>query len=136
MAKVNLVTKKVTMDQRSIIKFQLMIYCYFQGFSLSDSELECLVLLALNNEADISDFCNASCKESERDREPNLPYVQDIYANPQVVRNYLNKMERMGLIIKEGRNRKKIYLSADIQLQALGNILLDYKFIHVEPQEI
>ena len=42
----------------------------------------------------------------------------------------------MGLIIKEGRNRKKIYLSADIQLQALGNILLDYKFIHVEPQEI
>jgi hypothetical protein len=136
MAKVNLVTKKVTMDQRSIIKFQLMIYCYFQGFSLSDSELECLVLLALNNEADISDFCNASCKESERDREPNLPYVQDIYANPQVVRNYLNKMERMGLIIKEGRNRKKIYLSADIQLQALGNILLDYKFIHIEPQEI
>ena len=136
MAKVNLVTKKVTMDQRSIIKFQLMIYCYFQGFSLSDSELECLVLLALNNEADISDFCNASCKESERDREPNLPFVQDIYANPQVVRNYLNKMERMGLIIKEGRNRKKIYLSADIQLQALGNILLDYKFIHVEPQEI
>lgn len=136
MAKVNLVTKKVTMDQRSIIKFQLMIYCYFQGFSLSDSELECLVLLALNNEADISDFCNASCKESERDRDPNLPYVQDIYANPQVVRNYLNKMERMGLIIKEGRNRKKIYLSADIQLQALGNILLDYKFIHVEPQEI
>ena len=136
MAKVNLVTKKVTMDQRSIIKFQLMIYCYFQGFSLSDSELECLVLLALNNEADISDFCNASCKESERDREPNLPYVQDIYANPQVVRNYLNKMERIGLIIKEGRNRKKIYLSADIQLQALGNILLDYKFIHVEPKEI
>jgi hypothetical protein len=113
-----------------------MIYCYFQGFSLSDSELECLVLLALNNEADISDFCNASCKESERDREPNLPYVQDIYANPQVVRNYLNKMERIGLIIKEGRNRKKIYLSADIQLQALGNILLDYKFIHVEPKEI
>ena len=59
MAKVNLVTKRVKMDHWNIIKFQLVTHCYIQGLTLSDSELNCLTLLGINQEAELADFCNA-----------------------------------------------------------------------------
>lgn len=136
MAKVNLVTKRVKMDQWNIIKFQLITHCYIQGLSLSESELNCLTLLGINTQAELSDFCNASCAEDQRDKEPSLNHKSHIFKNPQTVRNCLTKLEKIGLISKEGKNRKKICLSDSLKIQSTGNIVLDYKIVHVEPEEV
>lgn len=136
MAKVNLVTKRVTMDNWNIIKFQLVTHCYIQGLALSESELNCLTLLGINKEAELAEFCNASCAEDQRDKEPSLVHKSHIFKNPQTVRNCLTKLEKMGLITKEGKNRKKITLSDSLKIQVTGNILLDYKIVYVEPEKV
>jgi hypothetical protein len=135
MAKVNLVTKKITMSQWNIIKFQLITHCYIQGLTLSESELNCLTLLGVNTEAELSDFCNASCLEDERDKDTTLEHRSHIFKNPQTVRNCLSKLEKLGLISKEGRNKKRITLSEVLKIQTVGNIVLDYKVIHFDTQK-
>lgn len=136
MAKVNLVTKKITMDQWNIIKFQLVTHCYVQGITLSESEINCLTLLGLNTEAELSEFCNASCAEDQRDRETTLIHKSQIFKNPQTVRNCLSKLEKLGLVSKEGRNRKKITLSENLKIQTGGNIVLDYKVIYLDTKKV
>jgi hypothetical protein len=42
----------------------------------------------------------------------------------------------MGLITKEGKNRKKIFLSDSLKVQTTGNIVLDYKIVYVEPEKV
>jgi hypothetical protein len=136
MAKVNLVSKKITMDLWNIIKFQLLTHGYIQGIPLSESELNCLTLLGINKESELSDFCNASCSEEQRDKEPALEYKSHIFKNPQTVRNCLSKLEKLGFITKEGKNRKKIFLSENLKIQILGNIVLDYKVICLDTKKI
>ncbi len=136
MAKVNLVSKRVQMDKWNILKFQLVTHCYIQGLALSESELNCLTLLGINTEAELADFCNASCAEDQRDKEPSLEHKSHIFKNPQTVRNCLTKLEKMGLITKEGKNRKKIYLAESLKIQTKGNIVLDYKIVHLEPEKV
>ena len=113
MAKVNLVSKKITMDLWNIIKFQLLTHGYIQGIPLSESELNCLTLLGINKESELSDFCNASCSEEQRDKEPALEYKSHIF-----------------------KNRKKIFLSENLKIQILGNIVLDYKVICLDTKKI
>jgi len=136
MAKVNLVSKKITMDLWNTIKFQLLAHGYIQGIPLSESELNCLTLLGINKESELSDFCNASCSEEQRDKEPALEYKSHIFKNPQTVRNCLSKLEKLGFITKEGKNRKKIFLSESLKIQTLGNIVLDYKVICLDTKKI
>ena len=136
MAKVNLVSKKITMDLWNIIKFQLLTHGYIQGIPLSESELNCLTLLGIHKESELSDFCNASCSEEQRDKEPALEYKSHIFKNPQTVRNCLSKLEKLGFITKEGKNRKKIFLSENLKIQILGNIVLDYKVICLDTKKI
>ena len=136
MAKVNLVSKKITIDLWNIIKFQLLTHGYIQGIPLSESELNCLTLLGINKESELSDFCNASCSEEQRDKEPALEYKSHIFKNPQTVRNCLSKLEKLGFITKEGKNRKKIFLSENLKIQILGNIVLDYKVICLDTKKI
>jgi len=136
MAKVNLVSKKITMDLWNTVKFQLITHGYIQGITLSESELNCLTLLGVNKESELSDFCNASCSEDQRDKETSLEYKSHIFKNPQTVRNCLSKLEKLGLITKEGKNRKKITLSQELKIQTVGNIVLDYKVICLDTQKV
>jgi hypothetical protein len=119
---VNRVEQKGFLEKPAIIKFQLLTYCFFKGIPLSDHELDCLVLLAIDREADLNVFCR---------------YVErkELYASAQCVRNALNRLERIGLVEKWGRKNKKIRLSSGIAVQTEGNILLNYQFAHIhEPR--
>jgi hypothetical protein len=62
-------------------------------------------------------------------------HSKDIFSSIQSVRNCLTKAEKKNLIKKEGKNRKKIYISPDVNVFSKGNILLDFKFLSVETQE-
>ncbi len=116
----NKVDKKVQMDHWDIVRFQLTIYCFLNRIHLSDHDLACVALLGASGEQTLEDFC-ALCKEKE------------IFSSNQSARNALSKAEKRGLIIKEGRNKKKIKLNPAIGVQATGNILLSYNIFHLEP---
>lgn len=118
MAIVNQVDKRVRMTTWEIVKFQLMTHCYLYKIPVSDADLECLTLLSLEGEAELSSFCSKA-------------HQNKIFSSTQSVRNCLTKAEQKKLIKKEGKNKKKIYLHPDIKIHVKGNILLDFKFLCV-----
>jgi hypothetical protein len=122
MPKANLVDKKIRMSRRDIIKYQLLTHSFVNSISYSEAELNCMTLLGICGEIDLSEFCN---------------YVVDenIFKVSQTARNFLTKAERMNLIEKNGTSRKKIKLKDDLKIQTMGNIILDYKIFHIDTQE-
>jgi thiamine biosynthesis protein ThiC len=111
------------MDLWSITKFQILVYCHLKNISLSDQLLACVTFLALAGEKEITEFCEQASRN-------------EIFGSAQSVRNALSKCEKLGLIVKNGKNRKTIVVSPNINVQINGNILLDYKFVRVESETI
>ena len=122
MAIVNQVRKTVRMDLWSIVKFQLAVHCHLKSLNVSDQDLSCLTFLALSGEKELTEFCDAATKNK-------------IFGSSQSVRNAITKAEKKSLIVKKGKSKKKISISDDLRVQINGNILLDYKFVHVESQK-
>lgn len=129
MAVVNQVRKSGYMDLWDIVKFQVLMHCHLNQITLSDSDLECLTLLALNGESELTSFCNAACEEEERMKDSNLSFEKPIFKTPQSVRNSINKIENKRLIVKKGRSKKKISVDPDLKLQTKGNIFVEIKFL-------
>lgn len=121
MAKVSLVDKKVKLSRSEIIKFQLISHCYFQKLKMSEAEYNCLTLLGGLGESDLGEFC---------EKAKGLR----IFKSTQTVRNSLAKLEKNQLVYKSGKSRKKIALNPELKIQTGGNILLNYKLYHIEPQ--
>lgn len=119
MAVVNQVDKKVKMDKWSIVKYQLVTYCYLSNLFVSDAELNCLTYLALQGEQELTSFCN-------------IIHEKRIFSSPQSARNCLAKLEKKGMIVKEGKNKKKIVINPGLNVYSKGNILLDFKFLSIE----
>lgn len=129
MAVVNQVQKNGLMDLWEIVKFQVRLYCHLNETIISESDLECLTLLAINGEVELTSFCNAACEIDERDRDHILKYEHEIFKTPQSVRNSINKIENIGLIKKRGKSKKKISVDSSMQIQAGGNIFVEIKFL-------
>jgi len=118
MALVNQVDKRVKMSNWQIVKYQLLTHCYLYDIQISEADLNCLTLLAIEGDQELTSFCNKA-------------YERKIFSSTQSVRNCLTKAEKKNLIKKEGKNKKKIYINPDIKVFAKGNILLDYKFLSI-----
>lgn len=112
------VNKQVEMARSEIIKFQIITHCYINKLVMSESDYNCLTLLGALGESDLTEFCT-------------LASTHNIFKSTQTVRNCIVKMEKQGIITKVGRSKKRIALSPDLQIQANGQILLNYKFFHV-----
>ena len=95
MAQANLVTKKVQMGHRDIIKYQLLTYCFMHDIKLSGNELECLTLLGASGSYELAEFCNITVDEK-------------IFKTGQTVRNFLSKAGKLKLVLKEGSTKKQI----------------------------
>lgn len=120
---VNQVSKKVKMSKDDIVKYQLLTHCYLERINVSNADLNCLTMLAFNNEIELTEFCNYASDEG-------------IFKTPQSVRNAIIKFERKGMIEKNGKGRKMIKLSDSLNIQSTGTVLLDYKFVSIESQEV
>lgn len=120
--KVNLVNKRAKLNLQDTIKFQLVTHCYLNKITMSDSQLDCLTLLGIKGEYDLTEFCNIASS-------------QGIFKTTQSVRNCLVKMEKEGFITKDGKNKKKIIINPELKVQTQGNIVLDFKFAHIESEE-
>tara|TARA_R110002153_G_scaffold116125_1_gene259730 strand:+ start:2073 stop:2444 length:372 start_codon:yes stop_codon:yes gene_type:complete len=122
MAKANLVQKKVKLNYRDIIQYQLLTYCFMEKIKLSDNELNCLTLLGAYGDNELSDFCSSAVEEK-------------IFKTPQTVRNFLTKAYKLNLVSKKGNNKKKISLNNDLKVQTSGTIILDFKLVYIASEE-
>lgn len=118
MALVNQIDKRVRMTLWQIVKFQILTHCHLNNIIVSDADLNCLTFLAVQGDQELSSFCAKA-------------HEKNIFSSVQTVRNCLTKSERKGLIKKEGKNKKKIFINPDLKVYTKGNILLDYKFLSV-----
>jgi len=136
MAVVNQVKKAGHMDLWDIVKFQVNLHCHLNSITISESDVECLTLLAINGEAELTAFCNAACEADERNRDNTLAHEREIFKTPQSVRNSINKIENIGLISKKGKSKKKISVDPGMKIQSTGNIFVEVKFLRKdEPQK-
>lgn len=122
MAVVNQIEKKMRMNNWEAVKYQLLTYCYLYKISVSDADLNCLTFLALEGEQELTSFCSRV-------------HEKKIFSSPQSVRNCLTKAARKNLIIKEGKNKKKITINPKLDVFAKGNLLLNFKILSLAPQE-
>lgn len=125
MALVNQVQKRVKMPKWQIVKFQILTHCYVNNITLSDSDLNCLTLLSFNQPIELTHFCYDASADEEK-----------IFKSSQTVRNSLNKAEKNNLIIKDNSNKKLIQLNPILKIQTKGKILLDYKFLVNDSEEM
>jgi hypothetical protein len=141
MAKVNLVNKQVQMDLDDIIRFQLISYCYINNITLSELDLDCLTHLGKSGEYELTDFCHDMADKRLEEKlktwkpEPGMPQPKRPESSPQTIRNVLIKVEKEKLLVKSGKSRKKISLNPDLKIQTNGNILLNFKIIHLDTHE-
>jgi hypothetical protein len=92
---------------------------------MSDSDLNCLTLLSLNQPIELTEFCYEASSEEEW-----------IFKSPQTVRNCINKAEKNGIVVKDPNNKKIISINSSLKIQTEGTILLDYKFLGNESTEV
>jgi hypothetical protein len=134
-AVVNKVTKAGYMDLWDIVRFQVNLHCHLNEVTISESDLECLTLLAINGEAELTAFCNAACEVDERNRDHSLQHEREIFKTPQSVRNSINKIENIGLITKKGKSKKKIAVDPKMNIQSAGNIFVEIKLLRKDEPE-
>jgi hypothetical protein len=123
MAIVNQVKKVVKMDLWDIIRFQIFFYCYINKFSVSEQNLDCLTLLALTGDQELGIFCDSVAEHN-------------IFKNSQSTRTSLPVLEKKNLILtyKNGKEKKRIKLNENLNIQITGNILLDFKIVRIESE--
>lgn len=121
-AVINQVQKKVRMELWDIIRFQIVVYGNINKIPLAEQEIDCLSLLAVTGNFELTSFCTEAIK-------------QNISGSTQSIRNALAKIEKKGLIVKTGRSKKRISINPAMNVQVSGNILLDYKIIRIDPTE-
>jgi len=85
-------------------------------------DLNLLAELATNNNVELSKFCR-------------LITSKEIFKSEQSARNAINKVEKKKLLIKDGSNKKFIYINKDMNIQSKGIVLLDIKVLGSETKE-
>jgi hypothetical protein len=118
MAIVNQVDKRVKMNKWDIVKYQILTHCYLNKISVSEADLNCLTYLAIEGDQELSSFCQKA-------------FSKNIFSSIQSVRNSLRKVEKKNLLVKEGKNKKKIFINPEMKVCSVGSILLDFKFVYV-----
>lgn len=116
MAEVTKISRKIKTTLNQTTKYQILTYCFFNDISVSRADLNCLTLLALLGEHELTEFCKTAT-------------INNIFKSAQSARNAVTKAEKKGLIIKNGKSKKTIIISDKLQTQFKGVVLLDFKIL-------
>jgi len=120
---VNKVDKRVKLDKRDVVKYQILTHCFLNNIQVSESDLRCLTELGLSEQEELTSFCNRVAELK-------------IFKTPQSARNAINKAEKKKLLVKQGKGRKTIRLNDSLNIQVNGTVLLDFKFVAVEAEKV
>ena len=113
---VNKVDKRVKLDKKQVVRYQIMTHCFLNGIQVSESDLNCLTELGLREQDELTSFCNTVAEKK-------------IFKTPQSARNAINKAEKKNLLTKEGKSRKTIRLNESLNIQVNCTVLLYFKFV-------
>ena len=111
------------MKKGSFIRFQIFVFCYLNNLMVkkkpkdlivSDNDIKCMALIGLAGDPDLTEFCKKVVELK-------------IFKSTQSTRNALDKLEDIGLVIKEGTGRKRLYLSPVLNIQAKEESVLEYR---------
>ena len=105
---------KVNIDES--IKYQTLTYCFFNDILVTNSDLKFLCELSKTPNIELTKFCVQLVS-------------MNIFKSPQSARNAITKAEKKGLLSKSGNNKKTITINSNINIQASGLVLLDYKIL-------
>jgi hypothetical protein len=119
MAKALIVNKQLPLSLLEIIKLQLNLYCFTNKIRLSPAQLDCLSLLGLYGDINMSDFCNEVVSE-------------EIFGNVQTTRNFITKCIKENLVSRHGLGNKLVSLNKNLELLTEGTILFNLKAYYVE----
>ena len=72
-------------DIQDAVKYQILTHCFFNKVQISTADLNCLSLLAMLKEHELTDFCKIAVTNS-------------VFKSPQSARNAITKSEKKGLI--------------------------------------
>lgn len=115
--KVQVIDKNLPMTLYDIIRFQINNYCFLNDVRISPAQLDTLAYLGMWGDMNISDFCDQVVDE-------------DVFSNPQTVRNFVIKCVKENLILRKGTGKKIICLVDDFSLLREGSILINMKVYH------
>jgi|TARA_R100000084_G_scaffold109435_1_gene76696 hypothetical protein len=116
MTQVTKISKKVRTSLDKTLKYQILTHCFFNDVQISSADLDCLALLAVLGEHELTDFCK-------------IAVTNKIFKSPQSARNAVTKAEKKGLLKKNGTNKKTIFIAKELKVQAKNVVLLDYKVL-------
>jgi DNA-binding PadR family transcriptional regulator len=86
----------------------------------------------MSGETELTTFCSVMAEKRLNEKIKNIKVKgKTPLPSPQTIRNALIKLEKEGLIYKDGSGRKKIKMHPDLKIQTEGNILLNYKFAYI-----
>jgi len=119
MAKALVINKQIPLSLHDIIRYQINQYCFIEKIRMSPAQQDCLAMLGVYGEMNISDFCEQIVTE-------------DIFGSIQTTRNFLVKCIKDGLVKRSGLGNKVVSLSDNLQIITSGTILLNLKVYHVE----
>jgi hypothetical protein len=119
MAKALVVNKQVPLSLIEIIKFQINMHCFIKKIRLSPAQLDCLSLLGLYGDINMSDFCTEVVS-------------QDIFGNVQTTRNFITKCVKDDLVTRSGLGNKLVSINKELELLSEGTILLNLKIYYLE----
>jgi hypothetical protein len=119
MAKASVINMQESLSLLDIIKFQINFYCFNNKLRLSPAQLDCLSLLGLYGEINMSDFCVEVVNE-------------EIFGNVQTTRNFITKCCKTNLVNRKGLGNKFLQINPEIKLLTSGNILLNLKLYYIE----
>lgn len=123
MAIVNKVDLKMQVNIDVSSRYQILTYCFFNDILISNSDLKFLAELSKVDDIELTKFCVDLVSKG-------------IFKSPQSARNAITKAEKKDLLTKKGTNKKTITLNKDINVQTEGLVLLDYKVLGSEAQEL
>lgn len=116
MAEVTKVDYRIKTTLNQSIMYQILTHCFFNDIQISGADLKCLAELAKLGEYELTLFCKVATSKN-------------IFKSPQSARNAITKASKKGLIIKKGRNKKKVVISDKLNIQNTGVVLLEYKVL-------
>ena len=125
---VNRITKKLRITPEDSVRYQLITsIIFFKRETLTPSELDILVYLAMEGDIELGKFCNETTKKMY-----TIEKMEQFSTKAQNVRNIINKLVKRGFIDKSLEpGRKSIKIHPEIEVYHEGNVLLDYNFLSV-----
>lgn len=122
MAKAFVINKQVPMTLLDIIRFQINMHCFTNKIRLSPAQQDCLALLGMYGDINMSDFCEQVV-------------LEEVFGNVQTTRNFITKSVKEGLVIRSGMGNKVVSLNPNLGILNSGTILLNLKVYHHEANQ-